>query len=135
MRHLVDARKLGRTTPHRKALFKNMVASLIIHDRIETTLPKAKELRRFADWAVTMGKEGTLAARRRAMDMIKSEDAVKKLFSTLAERFKTRNGGYTRIMKLGNRHGDNASMAVIEYLDHEVPAEKPTKKAAKKKGK
>ena len=146
MRHLVDSRKLGRTTSHRLALFRNMLSSLILCDRIETTLPKAKELRRWADWMVTLGKEGTLAARRRAVRYVQDDAALKKLFSNLAERFKTRNGGYTRIMRLGNRHGDNAPMAIIEYLSAEIaPAGTGTKtkrtaksaeaapKAAKKK--
>lgn len=134
MRHLVDSRKLGRTTSHRLALFRNMLSSLILCDRIETTLPKAKELRRWADWMVTLGKEGTLAARRRAVRYVQDEAALKKLFSNLADRFKTRNGGYTRIMRLGNRHGDNAPMAIIEYLSAEnapaAPAPK-TKRATK----
>lgn len=120
MRHLVDSRKLGRTTSHRLALFRNMLSSLILCDRIETTLPKAKELRRWADWMVTLGKAGTLAARRQAVRYVQDDAALKKLFSNLADRFKTRNGGYTRIMRLGNRHGDNAPMAIIEYLSAEV---------------
>lgn len=136
MRHLVDGRKLGRTTPHRLALFRNMVTSLILHDRIETTLPKAKELRRWAEWMVTLGKEGTLPARRRALQYVKDADAVQKLFTNLADRFRTRKGGYTRIMKLGHRHGDNAPMAIIEYLDSAVKvavASSTTKQAAPKK--
>lgn len=136
MRHLVDSRKLGRTSSHRLALFRNMLSSLILSDRIETTLPKAKELRRWADWMVTLGKEGTLAARRRAARYVQSELALQKLFSNLADRFKVRSGGYTRIMKLGSRHGDNAPMAIIEYLSAEIaPAAAGTtaKKAAPKK--
>lgn len=134
MRHLVDSRKLGRTTSHRLALFRNMLSSLILCDRIETTLPKAKELRRWADWMVTLGKEGTLAARRRAVRYVQDDAALKKLFSNLAERFKTRKGGYTRIMRLGNRHGDNAPMAIIEYLSAEIaPTADAAPKAAKKK--
>lgn len=135
MRHLVDSRKLGRTTPHRLALFRNMVSSLIIHDRIETTLPKAKELRRWAEWMVTLGKNGSLDARRRALRWVHGDEAIQKLFGNLAERFKDRKGGYTRIMRLGNRHGDNAPMAIIEYLSAEVApgaAAPKTKRAAKK---
>lgn len=116
MRHNVDGRKLGRTSSHKKAMFRNMAASLILHDRIETTLPKAKELRRIADRLVTLGKRQTLHARRRAARFIHSKPALIKLFDELAGRFSSRNGGYTRIMKLGWRHGDSAPMATIEYL-------------------
>lgn len=134
MRHLVDSRKLGRTSSHRLALFRNMLSSLILSDRIETTLPKAKELRRWADWMVTLGKEGSMAARRRAARYVQSEPALQKLFTNLADRFKARAGGYTRIMKLGSRHGDNADMAIIEYLSAEMsPAAATPKKAAAKK--
>lgn len=122
MRHQVDERKLGRTSPHRKALFANLATSLILNDRIETTLPKAKELRRIADRLVTMGKNGSLHARRRAISLIRDKNAVHKLFDELAKRFATRNGGYTRIYKLGHRHGDAASMAAIEYLPSEKHA-------------
>lgn len=131
MRHLVDSRKLGRTTSHRLALFRNMLSSLILCDRIETTLPKAKELRRWADWMVSLGKEGTLAARRRATRWVQNEAALQKLFSNLADRFKARNGGYTRIMRLGNRHGDNSPMAIIEYLSAEVAPAAGTKRSAR----
>lgn len=119
MRHHVEGRKLGRTSSHRRALFSNMATSLILKDRIETTLPKAKELRSIADRLVTMGKKGTVHARRRAFSIIHSREAVQKLFSDLAGRFAKRHGGYTRILKLGNRHGDAAPMAVIEYLPPE----------------
>lgn len=135
MRHLVDSRKLGRTTPHRLALFRNLLSALITHDRIETTLPKAKELRRWADWMVTLGKDGTLAARRRAARWVQDDAALKKLFGNLSERFKERKGGYTRIMRMGQRHGDNAPMAIIEYLSAEIApsATTPkTKRVAKK---
>ncbi|PIR21124.1 MAG: 50S ribosomal protein L17 [Deltaproteobacteria bacterium CG11_big_fil_rev_8_21_14_0_20_47_16] len=137
MRHLVDSRKLGRTTSHRLALFRNMLSSLILHDRIETTLPKAKELRRWADWMVSLGKDGSLSARRRALRYVQNDNAIQKLFTNLADRFKARNGGYTRIMRLGNRHGDNAPMAIIEYLSAEIgsvtaaPAPKAKKAASK----
>ena len=103
-------------TPHRRAVLANLASSLIMHERIETTLPRAKELRRIADRLVTLGKRQTLDARRRAVSMIRNKDAVAQLFGELCKRFEGRNGGYTRIMKLGFRHGDNAPMAIIEYL-------------------
>ncbi len=120
MRHLVDARKLGRTSSHRLAMFRNMLSALILRDRIETTLPKAKELRGLADRMVTLAKDGSLAARRRALRWVQDEVAIQKLFGVLSDRFKARNGGYTRIMRLGQRHGDNAPMAIIEYLSAEM---------------
>ncbi len=133
MRHRVDKRKLNRTTAHRKAMFANMASSLVLHDRIETTLPKAKELRRIADRLVTLGKRKTLHARRKAISMIKDKKAVSRLFDEIAGRFDGRNGGYTRIYKLGYRHGDDAPMAVIEYLQKEEKgSEKVEKKTAKK---
>lgn len=134
MQHQISQRKLGRTSSHRRAMFRNMVTSLITHDRIETTLPKAKEMRRIADRMVTLGKKGSLAARRQAAAYVKDNAAVQKLFSQFAERYKNRNGGYTRIIKLGNRHGDAAPMAIIEYVeaDASVEAAAPKKKAAKK---
>ena len=116
MRHLKDHRKLGRTTSHRKAMFRNMMTSLIECERIETTLPKAKELRRYADRMVTWGKKGTLHARRNALRYIRDAGTVQKLFSELATRFQDRSGGYTRIYRIGYRSGDNAPMAIIEYL-------------------
>ena len=116
MRHRVSESKLGRTTAHRRAMLANMASSLIKHGRIETTLPKAKALRGLADRLVTLGKSGTLAARRRAVALIRDKNAVKVAFDDLAKRFSSRNGGYTRILKLGYRHGDSAPMAVIEYL-------------------
>lgn len=134
MRHRKSGRKLGMKSAHRKAMFANMVSSLIMHDRIETTLPKAKELRCVADKLVTLSKEGTLHARRRALALIRDKAAVEKAFSTLPERFSTRQGGYTRIYRLGFRHGDAAPMALIEYLKEtalEAPAT-PTKEKAKK---
>ncbi|MFH0800302.1 MAG: 50S ribosomal protein L17 [Pseudomonadota bacterium] len=119
MRHHVDGKKLGRTSAHRKAMFANMATSLILNDRIETTLPKARELRRVADRLVTLGKRKTLHAQRRAVAIIHNKKAVHKLFAELAKRFADRNGGYTRILKLGWRHGDSAPMAAIEYIDGE----------------
>ncbi|MBI4237982.1 MAG: 50S ribosomal protein L17 [Deltaproteobacteria bacterium] len=127
-------RKLGRTTPHRLALLRNMVTSLIMRERIETTLPKAKEVRRLADRMVTWAKRGSLAARRQAARFVQNQGALKKLFATMPERFKERSGGYTRIVQLGFRHGDNAPMAILEYLAAngaaEVAAEKGTKRKA-----
>lgn len=120
MRHKVAGVKLGRTTAHKKALFRNLVTSLIINDRIETTLPKAKELRRWADKMITLAKKNTVHARRQAMSLLQDRAALQKLFTTLVDRYKDRAGGYTRILKLGFRHGDNAAMAVIEYLTAEA---------------
>jgi len=113
----------------------NMAASLIRHDRIETTLPKAKELRMLADRLVTLGKRRTLHARRRAIELIRDKDAVQRLFSELAERFSARNGGYTRILKLGFRHGDAAPMAVIEYLPSEGRSASPEGEGKDRKAK
>ncbi len=121
MRHQVDHRKLGRHTSHRKALFRNMATSLILAERVKTTLPKAKELRRVADRLVTFAKGGTLHDRRQAARIVLNNEALKKLFSELAERFKDRNGGYTRIYHMGFRAGDTADMAAIEYLGYKLP--------------
>src|SRR5258708_22746285 len=111
MRHLNSGRKLTRTSAHRKALLKNMVQALIRHERIKTTDPKAKELRRIADRMVTLGKQGDLAARRRAFAFMQSHDAVKKLFDEIAPRFKDRNGGYTRVIQFGHRPGAAAALS------------------------
>ncbi|MCK6545140.1 50S ribosomal protein L17 [Myxococcota bacterium] len=119
MRHRNAGRKLSRSGSHRAALFSNLANALIEHGRIKTTDAKAKELRRFAERLVTLGKKNTLHARRLAYSRLRSEDAVQKLFGELAERFKDRHGGYTRIMKIGNRHGDNAPMSFIEFLGYE----------------
>lgn len=117
MRHQVRGRKLGRTMEHRRAMLRNMVTSLILEERIQTTLPRAKELRRVADRMVTLGKRGTLHARRQALSYVRTNEAVQKLFFELATRFNDRNGGYTRVLKLGAlRQGDAAPMAIIEYL-------------------
>lgn len=131
MRHLVDHRKLGRTASHRRALLRNMAASLIMAERIETTLPKAKELRRVADRLVTLGKRGTLHARRHASRFVHDPEAVKKLFSTLADRFRERQGGYTRIYHYGFRQGDAAEMAAIEYLGYQLPVREEKKEKKK----
>jgi large subunit ribosomal protein L17 len=119
MRHRIGARKLNRTSSHRKAMFSNMVVSLLIHEQINTTLPKAKELRRVADKMITLGKRGTLHTRRQAFSFLRDDGAVSKLFSALADRYKDRSGGYTRVLKAGYRYGDNAPMAVIELVDRD----------------
>jgi large subunit ribosomal protein L17 len=122
MRHGRSARRLNRTVSHRKALFSNMAASLIEHEQITTTLPKAKELRPIVEKLVTLGKRGDLHARRQAISAIGSDALVKRLFDTIAPRYASRNGGYLRIMKAGFRHGDNAAMAVIEFVDRDTGA-------------
>ena len=122
MRHGAAHRKLGRTTSHRTAMFANMAASLIKHEQITTTLPKAKELRPFVEKLVTLAKKGDLHARRQAISQVRDVPQVGKLFETLGPRYSERNGGYIRIMKAGFRHGDNAPMAVIEFVDRDVEA-------------
>ena len=123
MRHGYAHRKLGRTSSHRHALFANMAASLIKHEQIVTTLPKAKELRPFVEKLVTLAKKGDLHARRIAISRVRDVDQVGKLFATLGPRYKARSGGYIRVLKAGYRYGDNAPMAVIEFVDRD-PAEK-----------
>ena len=122
MRHRKQGRKLNRTASHRKAMFANMAASLIEHEQIVTTLPKAKELRSVADKLITLGKRGDLHARRQAISRIRNVEQVKKLFDVLGPRYKERNGGYTRVLKAGFRYGDNAPMAVIELVDRDMDA-------------
>lgn len=122
MRHGKSGRRLNRTASHRKALFSNMAASLIEHEQITTTLPKAKELRPIVEKLVTLGKRGDLHARRQAIAQIGSDEMAKRLFDTIAPRYATRNGGYLRIMRAGFRHGDNAAMAVIEFVDRDTSA-------------
>jgi large subunit ribosomal protein L17 len=122
MRHGRSGRRLNRTASHRKALFTNMAASLIEHEQILTTLPKAKELRPIVEKLVTLGKRGDLHARRQAIAAIGSDKLAKRLFETIAPRYASRNGGYLRIMKAGFRHGDNAAMAVIEFVERDVSA-------------
>ena len=122
MRHGVAHRKLGRTSAHRTAMFANMSASLIKHEQIVTTLPKAKELRPFVEKLVTLAKRGDLHARRQAISQVRDIAQVGKLFSTLGPRYKARPGGYIRVLKAGFRHGDNAAMAVIEFVDRDVSA-------------
>lgn len=135
MRHLNQGRKLNRTSAHRKALFRNLVLSLVRHERIKTTDAKAKELRRYADRMVTLGKRGDLSARRLAFAFMQSRDAVKKLFDEIAPRFKERNGGYTRVIKFGVRRGDAAPISIIEFSDfsEEAAAKKPRKKRARRR--
>lgn len=122
MRHRKSGRKLGRTSSHRKALFANMAAALLKHEQISTTLPKAKELRPVVDKLITLGKRGDLHARRQALSVLRDETLTQKLFDGLAERYKNRNGGYTRVLKAGFRHGDMAAMAVIELVDRDPEA-------------
>lgn len=122
MRHRKQGRKLNRTASHRKAMFANMAASLIEHEQIVTTLPKAKELRAVADKLITLGKRGDLHARRQAISRIRNVEQVKKLFDVIGPRYQDRNGGYTRVLKAGFRYGDNAPMAVIELVDRDVEA-------------
>ena len=122
MRHGYAHRKLGRTSAHRTAMFANMAASLIKHEQIVTTLPKAKELRPFVEKLVTLAKKGDLHALRQAISQVLDVPQFAKLFETLGPRYSERNGGYIRIMKAGFRHGDNAPMAVIEFVDRDVEA-------------
>ena len=122
MRHRKQGRKLNRTQSHRKAMFMNMSVSLLTHEQIVTTLPKAKELRAVVDKLITLGKRGDLHARRQALSQLQSNETVQKLFSKLAERYKERPGGYTRVLKAGFRYGDNAPMAVIELVDRDEDA-------------
>ena len=120
MRHKMSGRKLNRTSSHRKAMFVNMTASLLQHEQIKTTKPKAKDLRAFAEKMITLGKRGDLHARRKAMSFLQDKDVVAKLFDTLAERYKDRKGGYTRVLAAGFRYGDSAPMAVIELVDRDT---------------
>ncbi|GKX34339.1 MAG: 50S ribosomal protein L17 [Rhizobiaceae bacterium MnEN-MB40S] len=122
MRHRKSGRKLNRTASHRKAMFANMAAALIEHEQIITTLPKAKEIRPIVEKLVTLGKRGDLHARRQAISKIRDDEMVRKLFDTIASRYADRNGGYTRIMKAGFRKGDNAPLAVIEFVDRDESA-------------
>ncbi len=122
MRHGNAHRKLNRKPEHRRAMFANMAAALIKHEQIVTTLPKAKDLRPIVEKLVTLGKRGDLHARRQAIAEIRDVAMVKKLFEVIGPRYKARNGGYTRVLKAGFRHGDNAAVAVIEFVDRDVSA-------------
>lgn len=143
MKHRVAGRRLDRTTEHRIAMFRNQVISLLRHERIVTTTPKAKELKRIADKIITLGKKGTAHARRIAFRDVRDAEVMEKLFGPLAERYATRAGGYSRIIHKGKRHGDNADMSIIELVDRvvaaaekddagEAKAEKAEKKSDKK---
>jgi large subunit ribosomal protein L17 len=129
MRHRKSGRALNRTSSHRKAMLSNMAVALITHEQISTTLPKAKEMRRVVDKMITLGKRGTLHARRRAHAFLRDDASVGKLFGTLAERYKQRNGGYTRVLKAGFRYGDAAPMAVVELVDRDPEAKGAEDKA------
>src|SRR5512146_2642378 len=139
MRHRHGLRKLNRTSAHRLAMLRNMTVSLLRHEAIRTTLPKAKELRRVAEPIITLGKTATLANKRLAFDRLRDREMVVKLFGELGPRFKSRNGGYLRILKFGFRQGDNAPMALVELLDRPAEvaegegdeAKKPAKRAKK----
>jgi large subunit ribosomal protein L17 len=141
MRHGLGLRKLGRTTSHRLAMLRNMSVSLLRHEEITTTVPKAKELRRVVEPMITLGKKPSLANRRLAFDRLRDRDIVAKLFDDLGPRYAKRNGGYLRILKTGFRKGDNAPLALVTLMDradqsdagaaHEKKSEKPAKKAAK----
>jgi large subunit ribosomal protein L17 len=122
MRHGYRGRRFGRTAEHRKAMFANMSAALIKHEQIVTTLPKAKDLRPVVEKLITLGKRGDLHARRIAMSELRDASMVRKLFEVLGPRYGTRPGGYTRVLKAGFRQGDNAAMAVIEFVDRDVDA-------------
>lgn len=131
MRHQKDTVKLGRTSSHRKAMFRNMVTSLFKHDRIRTTDVKAKELRRWADHLITLAKRGDLHARRMALSIIRERDVVQKLFEEAADRFGSTSGGYTRIVKIGRRPGDAAPVSLIELVSATADTKKKEKKAKK----
>ncbi len=131
MRHGHGLRKLNRTSEHRLAMLRNMMNSLIEHEVIKTTVPKAKELRRVVEPMITLAKDATLANRRLAFDRLRDRDSVTKLFNDLGPRFKTRPGGYTRILKMGFRVGDNAPMALVELVDRPAAVETEVSEAAK----
>ena len=123
MRHRMSGRKLNRTSTHRKAMFANMAVALLKHEQIKTTLPKAKDLRRYVDRLITLGKKGTLAARRQALSQLHNDNTIaQKLFDELASRYVKRDGGYTRVLKAGFRFGDMAPMAFIELVDRDPDA-------------
>jgi large subunit ribosomal protein L17 len=122
MKHRIKGKKLNRTSSHRKALFKNMAQAIIKHEQIITTLPKAKTMKPIVDKLITLGKKGSLHAKRQAFSKLRDESMVTKLFGTLAPRYADRNGGYTRVLKAGYRYGDAAAMAVIELVDRDEDA-------------
>ncbi len=133
MRHRVAGRKLSRHTQHRELMFRNMLVSLLQHERIKTTLAKGKELRSWADRIISLGKQGTLHARRRAFALLRDKGMVKKLFDEIAPKFKDREGGYSRVYRLGWRHGDGAPLSLVELVTYAPPKEK--KKSTIKKAK
>ena len=122
MKHNIKNKKLNKTSSHRKAMFMNMSNALIKHEQITTTLSKAKELKRFVEKIVTLGKKGDLLSRRKAISILQDQKMSKKVFDVLSDRYKNRSGGYTRIIKIGNRFGDNAPTAVIEFVDRDENA-------------
>lgn len=122
MRHGMQGRKLNRTSSHRKAMFANMAVSLLTHEQIKTTLPKAKDLRPYVEKLITLGKRGDLHARRQAISILRDDKVVAKLFGEIADRYKERSGGYTRVLKAGFRYGDAAPVAVIELVDRNADA-------------
>ena len=132
MRHLKSGRKLNRTSSHRRALIRNLITSLLRDEKIQTTDPKAKELRRWADRVITLGKQGSLHARRQVLGIVQDKAVVRKLFDSIAPRFKDRPGGYTRIIKIGMRRGDAAPISVIELVAGEGGADKAGGGGAKK---
>ena len=129
MRHRMSGRKLNRTSAHRKSMFANMTASLLLHEQIKTTKPKAKDLRTFVDKMITLGKRGDLHARRQAMSFLRDKEVVAKLFDALADRYKDRQGGYSRVLAAGYRYGDSAPMAIIELVDRDEDAKGAADKA------
>ena len=122
MKHNIKNKKLNKTSSHRKAMFMNLSNALIKHEQISTTLAKAKELKRFVEKIITLGKKGDLQSRRKAISILQDQAMTKKTFDILADRYKDRSGGYTRVIKLGNRFGDNSPMAVIEFVDRDEDA-------------
>ena len=122
MKHNITQKKLNRTTSHRKALLMNLSNALIKHEQITTTLPKAKALRPFVEKIITLGKNGDLTSRRKAISILQDDKNIKKIFDIIADRYKERSGGYTRIVKIGNRFGDNAPTAIIELVDRDEEA-------------
>ena len=133
MYHGKAGRKLGRTSSHREAMFRNMVTSIIRHESIRTTDATAKEVRKLADRMITLGKRGDLHARRQSLSVVRDKEMVAKLFGELAERFRNRAGGYTRIVKVGYRFGDNAPVSILEYIPDENRKEKAKPKKKEKK--
>lgn len=134
MRHRVSGRKLGRTTSHRLALLRNLVRALLVHERIKTTVAKAKEMRTYAEKMITLGKRGDLAARRRAFQFLQDREIIAKLFGALAVRYRARPGGYTRIIRFRRRPGDGAPIVLMELVDREI-RKKPGGKKKKETGK